>query len=54
MESAARDESKSDAAALIAAAHRLDYLIHQRRMALAASEPPIAKAAEYARQPRGV
>jgi TRAP-type uncharacterized transport system substrate-binding protein len=54
MESAGRDESAPDAAALIAAAHRLDHLIHQRRMVLAASEPLIAKAAEYVRQQRGV
>jgi TRAP-type uncharacterized transport system substrate-binding protein len=54
MESAARDESKSEAAVLIAAAHRLDHLIHQRRMVLAAGEPLTVNAAAHARQPLGV
>jgi TRAP-type uncharacterized transport system substrate-binding protein len=38
--SADSDESASETHALIAAAHRLDNLIHHRRMALAASAPP--------------
>jgi TRAP-type uncharacterized transport system substrate-binding protein len=52
--SAGRDERAPDAAALIAAAHRLDNLIHQRRMVLATRASPIGKAGEGARQPRGV
>lgn len=35
-----REESASEAQALIAAAHRLDNLIHHRRMALALKTPP--------------
>jgi TRAP-type uncharacterized transport system substrate-binding protein len=54
MESVARDEGAPDAAALIAAAHRLDHLIHQRRMVLATGASPVGKAAEYIRQQRGV
>ena len=40
-----RDESASEAQALIAAAHRLDNLIHHRRMALALKTPPHAERA---------
>jgi hypothetical protein len=41
-----RDESASEAQALIAAAHRLDNLIHHRRMALALkTQPPRAEPA---------
>jgi hypothetical protein len=54
MESAGDEERASYVAALIAAAHRLDHLIHQRRMMLAGGEPPVAKAAEYVRQQRGI
>ncbi len=37
---AARDEGASEAQALITAAHRLDNLIHHRRMLLAQKAPP--------------
>jgi len=37
------DESASETHALIAAAHRLDNLIHHRRMALATQAPPVEK-----------
>jgi TRAP-type uncharacterized transport system substrate-binding protein len=54
MESAGDEERAPYVAALIAAAHRLDHLIHQRRMVLAGAEPPAANAAEYVRQQRGI
>jgi hypothetical protein len=41
--SADSDESASETHALIAAAHRLDNLIHRRRMALAAQAQPRAE-----------
>jgi TRAP-type uncharacterized transport system substrate-binding protein len=52
--SAGRGERAPDAAALIAAAHRLDNLIHQRRMMLATRASPVGKAEEGIRQQRGV
>jgi TRAP-type uncharacterized transport system substrate-binding protein len=41
--SADSDESAAEAHALIAAAHRLDNLIHHRRLTLAAGLPPVEK-----------
>jgi hypothetical protein len=41
--SADSDESASETHALIAAAHRLDNLIHHRRMTLAARAPPVER-----------
>jgi hypothetical protein len=37
------DENAAETHALIAAAHRLDNLIHHRRIALAARPPPVEK-----------
>jgi TRAP-type uncharacterized transport system substrate-binding protein len=44
VKSAASDDSAADNAALIAAAHRLDNLIHNRRTFLAARSPSVEKA----------
>jgi hypothetical protein len=41
--SADSEESASETHALIVAAHRLDNLIHHRRMVLAGRAPPVEK-----------
>jgi TRAP-type uncharacterized transport system substrate-binding protein len=53
-ESASLDDGAAHVSALIAAAHRLDDLIHQRRMVLAAGAPPTVKVAEHVRHQHGV